>query len=63
MRGTYSNGFMGPWVIAPVGGVYDDRESCEKWAKTTTVTEPTYTVTWSRMCLPDTIDPRGPKGK
>jgi hypothetical protein len=58
------------WTLAPVDAqiVFDTRPQCEAWAKQRNEAHQTASGATGRSpqrtwhCLPDTVDPRGPKG-
>ena len=59
------------WAVAPIDAqiVFKEQRECEAWAEQRNQTHQKARATIGRMpertwrCLPDTIDPRGPKGK
>jgi hypothetical protein len=59
------------WTIAPIDAqiVFETRQQCEEWAKQRNHAHQTARAAIGSSpvrrwhCLPDTVDPRGPKGK
>ncbi len=46
-----------------IGGVFETRRECKQYLSTFQETRPPNIPFTKLLCLPDTVDPRGPKGK